>query len=82
MMKIVGFKRTEFTAKDTGAIIGGYNFYVTEERKNVVGVYTDSFFVSDNALARSEINSTDIGIGDVVEVLYNRYGKIASIKLG
>lgn len=75
-MKLVGFKHVCFTAKDTGALIDGYNFYLTEERQDVEGVYAERIFVSKAKLAGYVPH-----VGDEIEIVYNRFGKVARVMM-
>lgn len=77
-MKVIGFSQRSFTAKDTGALIYGLNIYVTFENSRTTGLACDRFFVSSNRLEECGYYPT---LGDDIELVYNRYGKIAGIRL-
>ena len=49
MLKVVGWKKVNFTAKDGNSINGFKVFCIGEEDKsgNMVGVPVDTFFISD-----------------------------------
>lgn len=82
-MKIIGYRRVEFTAEKTGELVSGFQFYCGEQSKNTVGLYpVKPFFVSDRALAKNDIAITDISANADITVLYNRYGKVDYIRIG
>lgn len=76
-MKVIGIRKVDFNAQDTGNRITGYSLYCAYDiTKNGSGVGVDKIFLSDKKLA-------DCGyfpeIGDEINVTYNRYGKVDSI---
>lgn len=73
-MLIMGKKAIKFTSKE-GNEISGVRFYYTYDLADVDGVATDSVFVSD-----AKLDGLDVKVGDEVEVLFNRYGKVAGIR--
>ena len=75
-MQVVGFKVSSFKAPDTGAQINGYNLYLTEERDGVTGVSVERAFLSDRKMAGYVPQ-----LGDHLELVYNRYGKVDSLRL-
>ena len=77
-MKVIGFSERSFTAKDTGALIEGMNIFVTFENKSTTGLACERFFISQKRLDECGYNPS---LGDDIEVLYNRYGKITGISL-
>ena len=77
-MKVIGFVESSFTAKDTGAVIEGMNIFVTFENKRTTGSACDRLYVSRQRLEECGYYPS---IGDDIEPLYNRYGKISGIRL-
>lgn len=77
-MKVVGFSERSFTAKDTGALIEGMTIYVSFENNRIIGTGCDRFFISRKRLAECDYSPS---IGDDIEPLYNRFGKITGIRL-
>ena len=77
-MEIVGIRPASFTASD-GTKIEGKTVYVTEPMTapNALGKATDRFFLSQKKL--DELGFT-LSIGMEVDVLYNRYGKVATLR--
>lgn len=76
MFKVVGKRRTEFTPKDGGQPISGYNLYVLSSEEHTEGYVTDRLFVSD----RKFVNAVIPALGDLIDVRYNRYGKVDSVE--
>lgn len=76
-MKIIGFKRGDFTSKD-GVAITGYNVYLTYPATgtDADGVICERVYFSDAKLARSGYK---LHVNDEVNISYNRYGKPESI---
>lgn len=78
-MKVIGYKQSNFRAKD-GTAVEGYNIYCTYPFNSPIadGEACERLYISDKRL-------NDCGyvpcVGDEVEVMYNRFGKVASIKI-
>lgn len=77
-MKVIGFAEISFTDKNTGAVIEGMNIFVTFENKRTSGSACDRLYVSRQRLEEYGYYPS---IGDDIEPLYNRYGKISGIRL-
>lgn len=75
-MKIIGYADSMFTAQD-GTVIEGMNIFCTETRKNVIGVACERVYISAQKLNDSGYIPS---IDDEIEVLYNKYGKVAGIR--
>ena len=73
-VEIVGYKKKAFTAPD-GANISGYDLHVMGLENGVTGNYVERMFCSERKL-----NGYLPTLGDVVEISYNRFGKIDTIK--
>lgn len=74
-MKVVGFRKTEFTAKDTGELISGYNLFLLGPQEHVEGEACERVFLSEKKMG----DYLPI-IGDDIRVIYNRYGKVSSVE--
>lgn len=74
-MKVVGYQTSSFDTRD-GNHISGCFLFVSEERKNVIGVATERLFLSDNKL-----NGYKPTLGDEIKPYYNKYGKVDFIEL-
>ena len=78
-MKIIGFKKSDFVAKD-GTQVKGINVYLEEPiQNNGKGTATDKFYLSDAKAEKMGINVEAL-IGKEVKVTYNRWGKVDFIK--
>lgn len=77
-MKVIGFSERSFTSKDTGALIDGMYIYVSFENNRTTGSACDRLYVTRQRLDESGYSPS---VGDDIEVLYNRYGKISGIRL-
>lgn len=79
MATIVGISRTAFTGQD-GTPVEGKTFFVTEaiDPKRGEGVSAERFFLSRAKLAALDFSPA---LGMEVEILYNRFGKVASLSL-
>ena len=71
--EIVGIELVDYVSKKTGNNVEGYRIYVQFEKENCQGFATDVIFVSKDVLA----NHT---VGDEVEILYNKFGRVAEIR--
>lgn len=78
-MKIVGYQRADFTAKD-GTEVKGCSVYTEQvlSGKDVLGVKTDRFFLSDKKMKTMGLDLPSL-VGKEVHILYNRFGKPESI---
>lgn len=71
---VLGIAESQFTTKD-GKVIHGYNVYVGSEDAKCDGMRTDRLFVVD----RKFINGVRPKSNDMIEVYYNRFGKVDSV---
>ena len=78
-MKIIGVVETSFKPKD-GDTIKGMTIYATEaiDPKRGRGESAERFFLSEAKLSTLDFTPA---VGQEVEVLYNRFGKVATMKL-
>lgn len=77
-MKVIGFSERSFTSKDTGALIEGMYIYVSYENTRTTGSACDRLYITRKHLDESGYYPS---LGDDIEPLYNRYGKITGIRL-
>ena len=77
-MKVIGFADRSFTAKATGTLIEGMYIFVSFEDKRTTGLACDRLFLSRQRLDESDYYPS---LGDEIEPIYNRYGKINGIRL-
>lgn len=75
MFQIIGFRRKSFTFKEDNRTVSGYELHLIEERKGVEGHAVENLFISDNKLD----GYTPV-LNDLVEILWNRWGKVDAVK--
>ena len=78
-MRIIGYRKADFTTKD-GIEIKGWNAYIATEidPRYGAGLMTERVFLSDAKLEREGIELEKILNRDI-RVYYNRYRKVDSI---
>lgn len=78
--KVIGYQNKDysFTDEKTGSLVTGTGttLFLVQERKGVEGVACFSAFVSS-----AKLDLYDPAVGDEIEILYNRFGKVAGIRL-
>lgn len=72
---IIGIEYRDYTNK-AGKHITGYNLYVSYEAKGIDGIGCLREWVSVETMRDSGVK-----VGDVVELLYNRYARVDTIRL-
>lgn len=75
MCEVIGIQHRKYTNKQ-GRHVEGYNLFVTYEEKEVNGLACMREWVPTDVMEDSGVS-----VGDSVELSYNRYGRICSIKL-
>lgn len=80
MSKVIGFREVSFTGT-TGEVVDGYNLFIATDihPRDGEGVSCERIFVTKAKLAKCEYNIPAVDVA--VEVMYNRYGKVADIRL-
>lgn len=73
MVKIVGFEAKTFCFDD-GKKVDGFYLYTEESRTGVTGVAAERNFISS-----AKLDGYIPGLGDDVEIYYNRWGKVQKI---
>ena len=78
-MRIVGYRKADFVAKD-GTAVMGYNVYLVTEidPRYGNGIMAERVYLSAAKLARDGIDLEKV-INHEVKIYYNRYGKVDSI---
>ncbi len=81
-MKIVGFERSDFTVKESGDRITGFNVYIGRQivADRGRGQAVDRIYLSDRKISESNIHLEELQ-GKEVVISYNRYGKVQTIVL-
>lgn len=76
-MKIIGYKRSNFTSKD-GNLVTGFNLFLVYplSGEDSAGQACDRLYLTDDKLAKSGYTPH---VGDEVNVTYNRFGKVAAL---
>ncbi len=73
-MKLIGYRMSSFTAKDTGEVIRGYNLYLSGPEEKVEGLGCERVFVSEKKMGDYQPH-----LGDELSIVYNRFGKVRAI---
>ena len=79
MATIIGVNTISFQGKD-GNLVEGTNLYTTaplDPAKGGSGCSAEKFFLSQARLAELDFTPK---VGDEVEVLFNRFGKVATVR--
>lgn len=78
-MKIIGLRKSDFTAKD-GTEVKGFTIYGTETipNDNGKGLMAEKYFLSENKIKGMNLDLNTI-VGKNVVVSYNRFGKIDKV---
>lgn len=78
--KVIGYQNKDysFTDQKSGSLVTGTGttLFLVQERKGVEGVACFSAFVSS-----VKLDLYDPAVGDEIEILYNRFGKVAGVRL-
>lgn len=74
MYEVIGIQHRKYTNKQ-GREVEGYNLFVTYEEKEVNGLACMREWVAPDVMEDSGVS-----VGDSVDLNYNRYGRICSIK--
>lgn len=75
MFKIIGFQHQDINFKD-GRQVTGWKIYCIEQRDKVTGYACESFFLSDQ-----KAGGYTPKLDDVIDIFWNRWGKLDGIKL-
>ena len=72
---VQGYRPYNFTSKDTGELIKGMTVFCSFEDEKITGVGVDKFSISD-----AKLNGASLELGQKIEPLYNKYGKVEEIR--
>lgn len=72
-VEIIGIESVDYESKKTGRRVEGYRLYVQFEKEHCQGYATDVVFIKKSLLE-------DFTVGDEVEILYDKYGKVVSLR--
>lgn len=73
-VEIVGIENVDYESKKTGKRVEGFRLHVQFEKENCQGYATDVVFIAKDVLE-------NFTVGDEVELLYNKYGRVASLRI-
>lgn len=78
MVRVIGYRDCGFTAT-SGEFIEGRTFYLAKDidAMHGMGVSVEKVFVADSKLKKFSISPA---IGDDVEIVYNKYGKVVDFR--
>ena len=74
MYTVIGIEKVDYTNKQ-GKPVLGVKLHCTYEVNKVQGLAVESIYCT------SSIDTSDIIIGSIIDVLYNRFGQVARIQL-
>lgn len=77
MYKVMGVRAVSFTPKDQEKAIEGTNLYCAYEDEKITGYGCERFFVTPKKF----VNGVVPRVNDVINVMYNRYGKVESVEV-
>lgn len=78
--KLVGYQQNNFTTKENAEITGFNVYLVDEEKDGVIGIATESFYLTEAKLAAFKFDLAN-AIGKPVYVRYNSYGKPSVVRV-
>lgn len=73
LVTVVGVKRNVSFSTKEGATISGSNIYVEHLENGVEGYMAEKYFLN-----ATTFDSSNIVVGDTLNLEFNRYGKIAA----
>ena len=74
MYSVIGLKEVNFTAKD-GKNIVGTRLYLTYEDEDCEGFACEAIYMP------VLISQLGVCVGDTIDVIYNKYGKVSRIDI-
>lgn len=75
MAKIVGFRHLDFSDNKGKKIVGDKIYITDDSNTDITGVSTDAVFLPNGKL------TFKLALGQIIDIRYNKYGKIDSIAL-
>lgn len=81
MYTVVGFKDVDFKDKSSGASVQGVTVYVTFEEeidKKLNGLMCDKIFIP---LSKFKSVCENVKVGSILDISYNRFGKVGNVTL-
>ena len=80
-MEVLGYKRNEFVARDTGVLISGYDVFLAYPINKDTNKDADGHAVIKQYLSDRILDGHSLMIGDNIELTYNRFGKVSGIRI-
>lgn len=79
---LCGYREVSFTNQQTGQLVNGVKFYwyAASGLRGLTGFETFDCFLSEDSVRRLGIRLSEDILQSDYELLYNRYGKVDSIK--
>lgn len=77
--ELIGIKAVNFTNQNTGEVVAGQKYHLAMNDPDVYGRSAESVFFTNEKISKLGINEPQLG--QVFEVQYNKYGKIAEMVL-
>jgi len=75
-VKVIGISKVDFKPKDSDNSIKGTNLFISQEREGVQGVFAEKQFIREAVQIPAGLK-----VGTIIDLSYNRYGKVDSINL-
>lgn len=81
MYKFIGVQHREYVSKKTGKNVNGFNLFLGKERNDTIGVMpcVKPFWLSDTKFNEFDVGSFVPGVS--LDVSFNEYGNITSIRM-
>ena len=75
--QVVGYRDVDFKDQRTGKSVTGYSLFLEREPETdkIHGVETQKIFISGDYV------DYEPAVGDLIGILFNRYGKVQSIEI-
>lgn len=73
-MKVLGIESVNYVSKKTGNPVSGQRLHLSYDKKGCDGAAVESYFVRNDAFSDGVP-----GVGDDVELFFNRYGNVRSV---
>lgn len=74
---VIGIEEVDYKSSKTGRQVHGRKLYLTfdfDAKQNAVGIGTEVAFASCDSV-------DNVDLGDKIELLYNKYGSIADVRV-
>lgn len=72
---VIGIKKINYTSKKTGQVVQGTELHCSFDDKNVLGAAVDKFYIP------LRVDISNVQIGDIVNILFNRHGSVDFVQV-